>query len=319
VAVALWVIASVGLVLLTDGPLPVQRTGDAVDAITEVVDAQLNLVVALVLVAIALLVTARRPRVDLAARAPERRTAAVETAALLGYGGAVTLGGLVIGRLAGDHAISLHLPGTIHGLHGDTLAAGWVALWAGYNLVMWAVIPFAVMRARGYTLTQLNLRSANVRADAVLIVVILVLESAIELTLVSGDLFGLSPATLALGIPLAFAVNMLGTVLPVMIFIYAILLPRFARLTGSTTTTVLLGGAAYALIHLFESWAVWTSVGAGLTTVILLFFQYFGPGVIKSVLTVRTGNAWVHVWAYHAVAPHVTLDTVNVLDSLDLR
>jgi hypothetical protein len=26
-----------------------------------------------------------------------------------------------------------------------------------------------------------------------------------------------------------------------------------------------------------------------------LMFQYFGPGIIKSVLTLRTGNAWVHV------------------------
>jgi hypothetical protein len=53
--------------------------------------------------------------------------------------------------------------------------------------------------------------------------------------------------------------------------------------------------------------------------VIFLFLQYFGPGLIKSVLTLRTGNAWVHLWAYHAVAPHVTLDTVTLLDSLDLR
>jgi hypothetical protein len=27
-----------------------------------------------------------------------------------------------------------------------------------------------------------------------------------------------------------------------------------------------------------------------------------GPGMIKTVLTLRTGNAWVHVWAYHALA-----------------
>lgn len=41
--------------------------------------------------------------------------------------------------------------------------------------------------------------------------------------------------------------------------------------------------------------------------------------MIKSVLTLRTGNAWVHVWAYHAMAPHVTLDTATMLDILDLR
>jgi hypothetical protein len=30
--------------------------------------------------------------------------------------------------------------------------------------------------------------------------------------------------------------------------------------------------------------------------------------MIKGVLTVRTGNAWVHALSYHAVAPHVIVD-----------
>jgi hypothetical protein len=32
-----------------------------------------------------------------------------------------------------------------------------------------------------------------------------------------------------------------------------------------------------------------------------LLFQYFGPGMVKSVLTLRTGNAWVHAIAYHTI------------------
>lgn len=243
----------------------------------------------------------------------------LETAGLLVYAAVVTAGGLLLGQAAGEHAISLHLPGTIHGLHGDTLAARWVALWAGYNLLLWAVVPYVLMRRLGYSTTQLGLRSSDRRGDVALIVAVLALESAIELTLVSGELFALTPAQLALGVPFAIVVNLLGTVLPVMVFIYAVLLPRLARLTGSTTTTVLLGAAAYALIHLFESWAVWDGLQLGAISLLMLFLQYMGPGLVKSVLTVRTGNAWVHVWAYHAVAPHVTLDTVNLLDSLDLR
>ena len=31
--------------------------------------------------------------------------------------------------------------------------------------------------------------------------------------------------------------------------------------------------------------------------------------MMKTVLTLRTGNAWVHVWAYHALAPHTLIDT----------
>ena len=46
-----------------------------------------------------------------------------------------------------------------------------------------------------------------------------------------------------------------------------------------------------------------------LLSVAFLLFQYVGPGMVKTVLTPRTGNAWVHVWAYHALAPHTLLDT----------
>jgi hypothetical protein len=44
-------------------------------------------------------------------------------------------------------------------------------------------------------------------------------------------------------------------------------------------------------------------------SLIFVLLQYFGPGMIKSVLTLRTGNAWVHAFSYHAVAPHVIADT----------
>ena len=45
--------------------------------------------------------------------------------------------------------------------------------------------------------------------------------------------------------------HLLGTGLPVMIFIYAILFPRYLELTKSPVTTALLGGASYAALHIF--------------------------------------------------------------------
>jgi hypothetical protein len=33
-----------------------------------------------------------------------------------------------------------------------------------------------------------------------------------------------------------------------------------------------------------------------------------GPGMFETFLTLRTGNARVHVWAYHAIAPHTLVD-----------
>jgi hypothetical protein len=112
-----------------------------------------------------------------------------------------------------------------------------------------------------------------------------------------------------LGAPLTFALYFVGTVLPTMIFIQCVLVPRYLRLTGSRATTVILGGVTYTLLHVFDGWLAFGSPSAVVLSLIFLFFQYFGPGMIKTVLTLRTGNAWVHVWAYHAIAPHTVADT----------
>ena len=112
-----------------------------------------------------------------------------------------------------------------------------------------------------------------------------------------------------LGAPLSFAVFFIGTVLPTMVLIYAILLPRYLKLTGSPISAVLLGGLTYAAMHIVEGWSAFDSPRDTVLSLIFVLLQYFGPGMIKSVLTLRTGNAWVHALSYHAVAPHVIVDT----------
>ena len=62
-------------------------------------------------------------------------------------------------------------------------------------------------------------------------------------------------------------------------------------------------------MHLVEGWSLFGSWRLGTASLIMVFLQYFGPGMIKSVLTLRTGNAWVHAFGYHAVAPHLLMDT----------
>jgi hypothetical protein len=94
-----------------------------------------------------------------------------------------------------------------------------------------------------------------------------------------------------------------------MVLIYAILLPRYLRLTGSTISTVLLCGLTYAAMHIVEGWSVFDSPQHVALSLMFVLLQYFGPGMIKAVLTLRTGNAWVHAVGYHAVAPHVLVDT----------
>src|SRR5215831_21289522 len=78
-------------------------------------------------------------------------------------------------------------------------------------------------------------------------------------------------------------------------------------------------GLTYAVVHVGDSWTVYSSLSNGVLSLLFVTLQYFGPGMVKSVLTLRTGNAWVHLWAYHAFAPHVLIDTPTVVGIFQLR
>jgi hypothetical protein len=321
VVAGFWVLATIAVFLIVgDGELPFgeRPSLEGVLLAGQVIYGWATFGIALILIGVTYLVTRGRAVPDMAARAPEKTVALAETAALVGYGILVQLGGLLLGRALGDHAISLHMHGTLYGTE-DPLSPREAVVWMLYNFIFYAVLPYLYFRSRGYSNEQLNLRSSNRANDALLILVILVLESAIQLSLVSSAILGLDANQLLIGIPLSFLLNLFGTGLPIMIFIYAILLPRFLKLTGSVAATVVLGGVVYATIHLLDSWTTYDTVTNGTLSVIFLMFQYFGPGMIKSVLTLRTGNAWVHLWAYHVIAPHVTVDTPNIVDVFKLR
>ncbi len=85
-----------------------------------------------------------------------------------------------------------------------------------------------------------------------------------------------------------------------MVLIYAILHPRYLRLTGTPTRTVLLVGVNYAAMHIVEGWSAFDSPRDTALSLLFVLLTYFGPGMMKGVLTLRTGNAWVH-------APRVTM------------
>jgi hypothetical protein len=246
-----------------------------------------------------------RPRAGPPRGRPGARAAA-------GYVLVVTAAGWVLGNAVGDHPFGLHLPGSLYGISNPP-GPGWVVAWCAFNLLAYAVVPYLVFRARGYDHAQLGLRSADRGADLRLVLVILVVESVLEFTTLGGPLLALSGADAARAIPLSFAVNLVGTVLPIAILVYGIMLPRFMRLTGSVPATAILGGLTYAVIHVFDGWALYTDLRTGVLTVCFLVLQYFGPGLIKAVLTQRTGNTWVHVWGYHAIAPHATVDAPTVV------
>lgn len=308
-----WVAMSVIAFALAGDTPPFDRPvlGDA-STLTQIINGWLNLLAAGVLIAITYLVTRRRAVPDVAARAPERAQAIREVGLVVGYVVVAQAAGFLLGHALGSHAISLHLPGTLFG-SSNPPSTGWLFVWAAYNLTAYAVLPYLYFRWRGYSNEQLNLRSADRGADLKLILIILAIESLFELTVAGSELFALSGSQAIQAIAASFAVNFVGTVLPIAILIYGILLPRLHRITGSTPATVVLGGLSYAAVHLFDGWTNFSTFSAAVLSVIFLLLQYFGPGMIKTVLTLRTGNTWVHVWGYHAIAPHATIDAPAVV------
>lgn len=306
------VLAVAGDALPFDWPTAAART-----PVGRLVDANLVLVEVLLLTALTYWLTRKRALPNLADRAPERSVAARETLLLLLYGAGGLSLGFILARLAGWHPFGLHLAGSIYGTHEHVSPAESI-VWAAYNLVVYAVVPLLFFRRR-YSTEALNLRSNNRRADAVLIGVILLIESLVQIAALDPQTFDLTAGQLVLGLPLTFTLYLAGAVLPAMIFIYAILVPRFLRLTGSTTTTVILGGLTYTALHIWDAWTIFNSLGNAALSIVFLLLTYFAPGMFKTVLTVRTGNAWVHVWAYHALAPHTLADTPHMVHVFHLK
>jgi len=307
-AVVLWVIGYVAVLWIAHGSLPFDRPAVAkLPFALQMAAPTITLIEVFVLMVLTFLLTRRRVIPDMAARAPDRRVALRETIGILVYAALGQAGGWIVGPAFGYRPFSFHLAGSVFGC-SVTPQRGEVWVWALYNFFVFAVVPYAWFRRR-YSNTELNLRSTNRRNDALLILIVLAIEGAFELAVFNQNVFTLSPRQMLLGAPLTFLIYFIGTVLPTMVLIYAVLLPRYLKLTGSAISTVLLGGLTYAAMHIVEGWSDFDSVPDTVLSLVFVLLQYFGPGMMKSVLTLRTGNAWVHAVSYHAVAPHVIVDT----------
>lgn len=318
VTAAMWAGANAWVLSVGNGPLPFQwPNASSASRTGQLLDANLALVQILLLMGLAYALTRRRPAPDLLARAPGRGVAFRETFLLLGYGACGLLGGSMLARSFGWQPFGLHLAGTLHAAH-HPVAPIEAVTWATYNLIVYAIVPLLYFRRR-YSAQALNLRSSDPRNDLLVIVVVLLVELGFQLLTLQPGVFELTVRQLTLGLVTTFLIYMAGAVLPAMVFIYAILVPRFLRLTNSVAATVILGGLTYAGLHLWDSWVLFDTPTNALLSLIFLAFTYFGPGMIKTYLTVRTGNAWVHVWAYHAFAPHTLVDTPHMVDVFRIR
>jgi len=307
-AAALWIAGNLIALWLARGSLPFDRPAVArLPFAIQMAAPSVGMIEIFALMLLTFFFTRSRVVPDMLARAPERRVALRETVLVLGYAALGQIGGWILGPALGYRPFSFHIAGSVFGCT-RTPARAEVCVWALYNFLVFAAAPYLYFR-RHYTSTDLNLRSTNRSNDTLVILVVLIVESAFELIALDKNVFRLTVHQALLGVPLTFVVFFIGTVLPTMILIYAILLPRYLRLTGSAISAVLLGGLTYAAMHIVEGWSNFDSPRDAALSLIFVLLQYFGPGMIKSVLTLRTGNAWVHALSYHAVAPHVIVDT----------
>ncbi|HET6780816.1 MAG TPA: hypothetical protein VFH67_01840 [bacterium] len=309
-AVATLVAIVMALWLGRDG-LPFNRPSvDSTDVVPNIFGQLVQLAFALFIIRVASRVTPRRSIVDFDERTPARQIARSEMIWLLLYGVVVLFAG-------GLNGIGMHLHGAIYG-PTRAIPPRDVYVWAAYNFLFFAAIPYLAFRKRGYDHRSMFLKSENARGDAILILVVLIIESAGELFTFPG-LFSLTARQLLIGIPLTFVLHLVGTGLPVMVFAYALLFPRYMKVTRSPASAIVCGALTYAGLHLFEYWTVYDSLTNGVLSIAFLLLQFTPPGLVKSYLTWRTGNAWVHLWAYHAVAPHVTVDTPHVVKIFGIR
>lgn len=317
IAIALWVLAHAVVLLLAGGQLPFDRPALAgLSFAHQLATPTVVLIEIVVLMALVYGLTFRRVVPDLAARAPDHGQAWRETLMVLGYAMLAQAGGWALAWALGYRPFSFHLVGTLYGCTVPP-SPGELAIWAAYNFLAFAVVPFVWFRRR-YSNEQLNLRSSNRRNDTLVIAVVIVIETIFELSALPGIL-QLSTGQLLIGAPIALVIYFFGTVLPTMVLIYCILIPRYLKLTGSPTVTVLLGGLTYAAMHLVEGWSSFVTISDTALSLIFVLLSYIGPGAFKTFVTLRTGNAWVHAIGYHAIAPHVAVDTPLIAKVLAIR
>jgi hypothetical protein len=304
--IAVWILFAAAIPFLAHGVVPFDQPAlSRMPYSTRVAVWILGPLFSFIFIAIGFAVTHGRT-VNIGERAPERATALRETFGLLVYGAVMLIVALPVGHMVGTHVIGLHLTGSMFGT-SDTVTPREAWVWALYNFVFFAALPYLFFRKRGYSREQLCLTSNNLLNDTLLIVITLGIGLAGDLP--GSPIWRLNSHQLAVGAGLAFILSFFGTAVPIMIFLTSILVPRYYKLTGSAAATCVLSGFTYASLHLSEHWTRYDTPAHSALSVVFIFLLFGGPGMVKGYLTLRTGNAWVHLWGYHVFWPHVSGDT----------
>ena len=132
------------------------------------------------------------------------------------------------------------------------------------------------------------------------------------------NIFQLTPHQQLVGGALSFVLHLCGTDLPIMVFIYAILLPRYARLF-SPPVSFLVGAVSYPLMHVFSRGHAMTRSITLLSPSSSLCSRSFPQALLSRSSPSGPATRWVHMWAFHAITPHVMVDTRLVVRDFNIR
>ena len=314
-AILLWIAGIVLVIFLSDN-IPFDRPIiEDTSTLTNVLIAQGILFYGILLIFVAYLLTRKRTYVNVEERFPDAKIRQVKNETL----GLIIWGALALGLGKGVFDLGLHLHGSIFGVQDQySIDTQEIFTWVTYNFTMFALIPYVAFRYLGYSNYQFFLVSQNRKNDLLIILAYLAIQLPIDFLYTNFALVEYSADQLAIAIPFYFFIHFFGTALPIMIYLQSLLLPRIYLLSKSYIQTIMFSGLAYASLHLFEYWTNYQTLKTAIISVVFVFLQFFGPGLVKGYLTMRTGNAWVHVWAYHVITPHLSSDTPHLIDLLDI-
>ncbi|MEM7029119.1 MAG: hypothetical protein AAF629_05965 [Chloroflexota bacterium] len=262
----------------------------------------------LALALIVYLVTRTRPLPDFIARSPERGRAIQDLIIFAVYYFAAIVG-------LASFGITYHPPDVF--AEGVSFTANNMVNWAIINLTFYGIIPYLFFRWRGSSNVDLGLAGNNWALDIWPLLVIGGIDAFFAIT--TRGFLTLTSSQMVSAVPLTFLLYGLGAGIPIVIMTQAIVAPRIMKLTNSPITTVVVLTFTYAVFSSTDGGVVFDSGGHAFYVILFWVTRNVGPGLVKAMLTVRTGNSWLHMLAFHVMSFHIWADAPTVAFLFGLR
>ncbi|MEM7332520.1 MAG: hypothetical protein AAF490_10540 [Chloroflexota bacterium] len=280
--------------------------GPQIPAIAEMVPEQISgefvlMPQFLVLSLIIYLITRNRTLPDFVARSPARDKA-VQDLVIFGLYYFVAIIGLA------SFGITYHPPDLL--AEGVNFGAQDMINWMTINFIFYGAIPYLFFRWRGSSNIDLGLAGNNWSLDIWPLLAIGGIDAFFAIT--TRGFLSLTPSQMVSAVPLTLIMYGLGAGIPIVIMTQAIVAPRIMMLTNSPITTVIVLTFTYAMFSSTDGGIVFESGGHAFYVILFWVTRNMGPGLVKAMLTVRTGNSWLHMIAFHVVSFHIWADAPTV-------